>query len=355
MARLDIHDLVKTYGSMRALDGVSLSVDKAELVALLGPSGCGKTTILRSIAGFVPTTSGRIEVDGREITHMRPNIRNTGMVFQNYALFPNMTVAGNVAFGLKMRGTDRTESDRRVAEAIELVSLTPYAERYPRELSGGQQQRVAVARALVVNPDVFLLDEPLSNLDATLRQSVGQQLRALQQRLGLTTVFVTHDQKEALMMADRIVIMRAGRVVQEGRAGDLYSYPGTRFVAEFLGSSNVLDGKIGDEGFATKGGITIPCDTRGRDTDCVLALRPENVLIGGEAGGVDIRSRATVLQVVYLGSYSEIELELPGGDRLTAHRQNRDGAGAAPAIGTEIDVGWRADACRLLPDDTKPN
>jgi putative spermidine/putrescine transport system ATP-binding protein len=351
MSQLVIHDLTKTYGSVSAIDHANLKADTAELVALLGPSGCGKTTMLRAIAGFVSPNSGTIEVDGEDITRLAPNKRNTGMVFQNYALFPNMTVAGNVAFGLEMRGVPKADIRQRVAEALQLVSLASHADRFPRQLSGGQQQRVAVARALVVKPDVFLLDEPLSNLDATLRQSVGQQLRGLQKRLGLTTIFVTHDQKEALMIADRLVIMRDGRVVQEGSANHLYNHPATNFVAEFLGSSNVLRGKIVEGGFMTAGGMHVRCDTSGASQAAVLSLRPENVLLADEATRLVNATEGRIRHVVYLGSYTEVDLELPGGDRLIAHRQNRVGDSVSFTAEAIVAVGWNPEACRLLIED----
>jgi putative spermidine/putrescine transport system ATP-binding protein len=349
MAELEIRDLVKTYGDHRAVDTVNLKAEAAELVALLGPSGCGKTTLLRSIAGFVPISSGSIEIDGRDVSKLAPNKRNTGMVFQNYALFPHMSVAENVAFGLAMRKVPKPEIEERVAHALDLVSLTEYAERRPRALSGGQQQRVAVARALVVNPDVFLLDEPLSNLDAKLRMSVGMQLRALQQKLGLTTVFVTHDQKEALMMADRLVIMRAGRVVQEGSAEHLYQEPATRFVADFLGHSNVLTGSPVEGGFRTDGGLMLPSSAANGPR--VLAVRPENLLLGGEAEGVETVLEANIEAVTYLGAITEATLTLPGGERVVAHHQNRTGSGLRLTVGDTIRVGWRTDATQLLIDD----
>lgn len=354
MADLKISDLQKDYGNFSAVDGVSLTAGASELVALLGPSGCGKTTLLRSIAGFVPVTSGSIEINGSDVTRLAPNKRNTGMVFQNYALFPHLTVEKNVGFGLEMRGITGTDADRRIHEALELVSMGAYGHRYPKELSGGQQQRVAVARALVVNPDVFLLDEPLSNLDAKLRQSVGMQLRDLQKSLGLTTVFVTHDQKEALMMADRLIIMRAGKVVQEGSAEHLYAEPASYFVADFLGHSNVLTGKITAEGFVTDGGTLFRCNSADTPADHVMTLRPENLILGPEAQTLANHFETRIRSITYLGAVSEVAVELPCGDIMIATHQNRTGDSLTLRPGDTISAGCRPEAVRLLIDDMTP-
>jgi|TARA_R110000751_G_scaffold23225_4_gene64607 putative spermidine/putrescine transport system ATP-binding protein len=353
MAELNIENLKKDYGKFRALDGIDLRASSSELIALLGPSGCGKTTLLRSIAGFIPVTSGKIEIHGQDVTSLAPNRRNTGMVFQNYALFPHMTVEKNVAFGLEMRGVAEGDVKKRVYEALSLVSLEGHGGRYPKELSGGQQQRVAVARALVVNPDVFLLDEPLSNLDAKLRQSVGMQLRDLQKNLGLTTVFVTHDQKEALMMADRLILMRQGRIVQEGSAKDLYASPATRFVADFLGLSNVFVGKVDPEGFATLGGSYFRCNTTKAPADCVLCLRPENIVLGAQADARVNNFDARIEGLTYLGASSEVTLRLPNGDLLTAFHQNTTAQKVELIRGDTIRIGFDTEACHLLINDMK--
>ncbi len=243
-----IQDLTKTYrskrGTVRAVDAVSLNIEPGELFFLLGPSGCGKTTLLRMIAGFITPNAGTIHFAQRDITHHPPNRRNTGMVFQSYALWPHMTVAQNVAFGLSVRKIDSQEKSRRVREALEAVQLADYADRKPNELSGGQQQRVALARALVIRPDVLLLDEPLSNLDAKLRADLRTQVRKICKDAGITSVYVTHDQAEALSMADRIAIMRAGRIEQIGTPADLYETPKSAFVATFLGDANLIDATV---------------------------------------------------------------------------------------------------------------
>ncbi len=244
MARLQLTGLTKMYGDFRAVSDVNLDIGQGELMVLLGPSGCGKTTTLRMIAGFVAPTAGEIRLGGNDITRQPPWKRNTGLVFQSYALFPHLSVADNVAFGLRMRKLSPSEIAAKLTEALRLVRLEGLAERLPRELSGGQQQRVALARALVIEPDILLLDEPLSNLDAKLRHEVRVEIRELQKKLGLTTVMVTHDQEEALTMADRLVVMSNGRVQQVGSQRDLYENPANTFVAGFVGRTNFLRGRV---------------------------------------------------------------------------------------------------------------
>jgi len=243
MASLSIEKLTKRFGVSTAVEDLDLSVREGELVALLGPSGCGKTTTLRMVAGFLPPSSGRVLFDREDVTHLPAHKRSTGMVFQSYALFPHMTAAQNVGFGLEMRALNAAERNTKVEEALKLVRLSHLGSRLPRELSGGQQQRVALARALVINPKLFLLDEPLSNLDAKLRAEVRIEIRALQQRLGLTTLLVTHDREEALTMADRLVVMEGGRVRQIGSPRELYDEPQDAFVADFVGGCNILSGR----------------------------------------------------------------------------------------------------------------
>ena len=243
MSFLDLDRVSKRFGDHVAVDDLRLGVDKGEFVALLGPSGCGKTTTLQMIAGFVELTSGAIRLDGRDLADISPAKRGLGIVFQSYALFPHMTAAENVAFGLEMRGVGRTERDARVREALAMVGLTGFAERYPRRMSGGQQQRVALARALVIRPNVLLLDEPLSNLDAKLREEMQIELRQIQRNLGTTTVLVTHDQIEAMALSDRIVVMNQGRVEQIGTPQETYERPASAFVSHFLGKTNEFCGR----------------------------------------------------------------------------------------------------------------
>src|SRR5580765_2268281 len=244
MARLQLTGLTKTYGDFRAVAGVDLDIGQGELVVLLGPSGCGKTTTLRMIAGFVVPSAGEIHLGGRNITRRPPWKRNTGLVFQSYALFPHLSATENIAFGLRMRNLGQAQIAAKVAEVLRLVRLEGLGDRLPRELSGGQQQRVALARALVIEPDILLLDEPLSNLDAKLRAEVRVEIRELQRKLGLTTVMVTHDQEEALTMADRLVVMSNGQVQQVGSQRELYEHPANTFVAGFVGRTNFLHGSV---------------------------------------------------------------------------------------------------------------
>jgi putative spermidine/putrescine transport system ATP-binding protein len=344
MARLDIDGLAKRYGDGYAVREVSLSVADGEFLVLLGPSGCGKTTTLRMVAGFIEPTAGHVALGGIDVTLLPPWKRNAGMVFQSYALFPHLTVVQNVAFGLEMRKLSRAEVERRVEEVLALVRLGDYGDRLPRQLSGGQQQRVALARALAIRPDVLLLDEPLSNLDAKLRQEVRVEIRELQRRLGLTTVMVTHDQEEALTMADRLAVMNEGSVCQVGTQRDLYERPADRFVAGFVGRSTFLDGAIETPGrFRTDGGLTLACVGRqsGRG---VLALRPERLqLAPAPISALDNGLPGTVEFVSYLGALIDVHVRLSPADRLVVQIANREG-GFAPEVGQAVHVGWPASA-----------
>ena len=356
MSTLSLQALEKRYGAAApAVDRVSIEVGESEFVALLGPSGCGKTTILRMIAGFVEPTSGRIMIGNRDVTRERPHRRNTAMVFQSYALFPHMTVAENVGFGLRMRRLGPVEIAKRSIEALRLVQLEHLATRYPRELSGGQQQRVAVARALIVRPDIFLLDEPLSNLDAKLRQSVGLEMRALQQSLGLTTVFVTHDQAEALALADRLVIMNQGTVAQVGTPSEVYSKPANTFVANFLGRANLLAGRVSREReFVADAGAAIACDTSGWKLGerAVLCVRPESILIGDRSAQAENCFTATRRSRTYLGASTEHVVQLaPSGIELSVNAASgiEESSAMFDAAGS-CRIGWAAETARLLPE-----
>ena len=342
MARLELLGLAKRYGDHAAVDRVSLDVADGEFVVLLGPSGCGKTTTLRMVAGFVPPDEGRIRIGAVDVTVLPPWRRNTGLVFQSYALFPHLTVGANVAFGLEMRKLPRAEIAARTAEALRLVRLDGLAERLPRQLSGGQQQRVALARALAVRPDVLLLDEPLSNLDAKLRETVRIEIRELQRELGLTTLMVTHDQEEALTVADRLVVMADGRIRQIGSQRDLYERPADRFVASFVGRSTFLDGRMVAPGeFESLGGLRLLCAVAGGAGASALALRPERLTLGGS--GLDNRLPGRVEFVSYLGAVTEVHVRLSPADRVVVQVPNRGGA-ATPAVGEAVEVGWPRDA-----------
>jgi putative spermidine/putrescine transport system ATP-binding protein len=253
MPYLQIRNLDKAFGATRVVKDFNLTVEKGEFISLLGPSGCGKTTVLRMVAGFETPSSGAILIDGRDVVALKPNQRNIGMVFQSYALFPNLTVAQNVAFGLTVKGQSKAQREARVAEMLRLIGLESFGARYPFQLSGGQQQRVALARALAIQPQVLLLDEPLSALDAKIRVSLREEIRAIQRRLGITTIFVTHDQEEALSISDRVVVMNGGIAEQVGQPFEIYNRPATRFVAEFVGTLNLMEAEVIDPQLAACG------------------------------------------------------------------------------------------------------
>lgn len=353
MSYIQFSAIEKRYGAAHAVSDFNLSVAKGEMVALLGPSGCGKTTTLRMLAGFVPVSGGRITLGGRDITALPAHQRNIGMVFQGYALFPHMTVAKNVAFGLEMRRLPPHEIQRRVREALARVRLDDFAERLPRQLSGGQQQRVALARAMAINPDVLLLDEPLSALDARLRHEVRAEIRQLQQELGLTTLIVTHDQDEALSMADRLVVMSRGRIEQVGTPSQLYEQPANRFVAEFMGKTNFLEGQCeGDAGFRTRSGVLLGFACAAPERANCLSFRPERARISPPGAPVENGNNALDAQLelfTYLGPVVECRLRLPGGEPLTVMLPNTaalDQSGLR--AGARVQVSWMATDSRLL-------
>ena len=324
---LRIDGLTKRFGAFTALRDISLEFHEGEFVCFLGPSGCGKTTLLRAIAGLDVQTHGRIEQAGRDVSRLPPNERDYGIVFQSYALFPNLTVRRNVAYGLENRGLGRAGVRARADELMELVGIADQADKYPAQLSGGQQQRVALARALATSPGLLLLDEPLSALDAKVRVRLRQQVRALQRRVGVTTIMVTHDQEEALTMADRIVVMNHGVVEQVGTPTEVYREPATPFVADFVGVMNFLPGTVAGPGRVRLGGGGVelacpPVDGLARGSGVTVAVRPENIVVqeGGGArpeNGLDVR----VGWMEFLGSFFRAELEaeaLGGGYRLVA-------------------------------------
>jgi len=349
MAEVRLEGISKRYGDFFAVRNFTLTVPDGEFLVLLGPSGCGKTTTLRMIAGFVEPSTGSIRLGNADITSLPPWRRNAGLVFQNYALFPHLTVDQNVAFGLEMRKVPKGEVAPRVAEALRLVRLGHLGDRLPRQLSGGQQQRVALARALVFRPDVLLLDEPLSNLDAKLRQEVRVEIRELQRKLGLTAIMVTHDQEEALTMADRLVVMSEGEVKQAGTQRELYEKPSDRFVAGFVGRSTFLDGKIDGGRFISDGGLSIECPNetaiRGAAT---LALRPERVSVTREPTPGGSNSFAGEVEFVsYLGALLDIHVRVNETERIVAQVPNRDGV-FAPAVGEKVRVGWAPGAASVF-------
>ena len=305
-----LEDLSRHYGPVVALDHLDLTLQPGELIALLGPSGCGKTTTLRLLAGLEDADTGRITVAGRDITHLSASKRDMGMVFQAYSLFPHMTVRQNVAFGLRLRRVGSAERDRRALEMLDLVGLSTQADRYPHQLSGGQQQRVALARALAIEPQVLLLDEPLSALDAKVRAQLRDEIRRIQLEVGITTLFVTHDQEEALAIADRVGVMREGRLEQLASPTEVYSRPATSFVAEFVGLSNRLDGEVRG-GEVTVRDRTLPLVDRSVPDGPVVALvRPEAVTMAPDASADSSPLAGTVIAITFLGATSRVTVDL---------------------------------------------
>ncbi len=350
MSEIKVENLVKKFGMATAVDKLSIEIKKGEMAALLGPSGCGKTTLLRMIAGFETPTSGIISINGNPINDVPPQQRKIGIVFQDYAIFPTMTVFDNIAYGLKIKKQNKDDIYKSVMEYLGLVGLVGYEKRMPSQLSGGQQQRVALARALITKPEVLLLDEPLSNLDAALRLRIRKEIRKIQQALGITAVFVTHDQEEALSIADRIFVMRQGKLMQAGSPVEIYTQPANDFVADFIGKSNILYGKIIDrQGDAvhvqTKGGVfmIIPGERARNDffstplnADIWLSIRPHFIKVSPASGARHDsestsalarhanRGRATISYVEYLGNYTKGEIHLSAGIDLEFEHYHLD-------------------------------
>jgi len=311
---VELTDLTRVYGSTRALDGLTLHLEPGELVALLGPSGCGKTTALRILAGLDQPTTGTVSVGGQDLTRVPANKRDMGMVFQAYSLFPHLTVLDNVAFGLKLRGEDRATRTRKAAEKLELVGLSEHGKKYAGQLSGGQQQRVALARALAIEPSVLLLDEPLSALDAKVRTQLRDEIRRVQLEVGTTTLFVTHDQEEALAVADRVGVMNKGRLEQVAPPAQLYASPASTFVAEFVGLNNKVAATVRDRR-AEVFGSSVPVIDGSIDGGTGVALvRPESLLL--EAGGPS--ANATVASVNFLGPISRVYIDIDGAEAVMA-------------------------------------
>jgi len=333
---IELRNLAKSFGATKVVNDLSFSLEKGEMIALLGPSGCGKTTTLRMMAGFIGPTSGAILVRGQDVTRLPPHKRDSGLVFQNYALFPHMTVTENIAFGLNRRGIPREEQKARIAGMVEKLKLKGLEQRYPKQLSGGQQQRVAVARALVINPAILLLDEPFSNLDAKLRESTGIELRRIQRELGLTSIFVTHDQTEAMAIADKIAVMNGGVIEQLGSASEIYETPATRFVAEFIGKANFLTGSVVDRSasgvridLSSAGALVVPESKVGRDARHVeVMIRPENVVLTADPA---LQSLQGVVDVIsYQGATAHAIIRLPSGLTLTAECKGREAGWMSP-------------------------
>ncbi len=350
---LKLDGLGKSFGANRVVRDVDLSIGRGEFVSFLGPSGCGKTTILRMIAGFETPTTGRIVVDGQDVTRLHPSQRKIGMVFQAYALFPNMDVAGNIGFGLKIAGIGRDEARARVGEMLQLIGLPGFEDRFPYQLSGGQQQRVALARALAARPSMLLLDEPLSALDAKIRLSLRAQIREIQKELGITTIFVTHDQEEALSISDRIVVMNAGRADQVGTPFEVYNRPSTNFVASFVGTLNVLKGKVADPAARTividEELIALPHDLGDRKAgDPVsVAVRPEAITLGPRGDG-DSRLAGRIADVSFLGSVIRVRVGV-GENSISLDTFNNPSV-PPPVTGTPAEISFSRSDLLLLQD-----
>ncbi len=352
MAFLELSGLQKSFGPNQVVRSFDLDIGQGEFVTLLGPSGCGKTTVLRMVAGFEIPSAGGIRIDGRDVTSLRPSQRNVGMVFQAYALFPNLTVAENVAFGLRVAGAPRADIARRVDEMLGLIRLPDLGARYPFQLSGGQQQRVALARALAVRPKVLLLDEPLSALDAKIRVSLRQEIRAIQRELGITTIFVTHDQEEALSMSDRIVVMNGGVAEQVGAPFEIYNRPATRFVAGFVGTLNVMEARVldGPAGRVSIGGQEIALGRpvpAGSGGGLAVALRPEQVTLGA-LPGQDAVLHGEVSDVDFLGSVVRVRTRV-GDQKLSLDTFNR-AALPPPSAGQSVEIGFSASDVLILAE-----
>ena len=343
MAFLELRGLVKRYGPFVAVDGVDLSVERGEFLSLLGPSGCGKTTTLMAIAGFVDSTAGRIVIGGRDMAQVKPNRRNIGIVFQSFALFPHLTVADNVGFGLEMRGVAKVERAQRIAETLALVRLTELAERYPKQLSGGQQQRVALARALVIRPDLLLLDEPMSSLDAKLREEMRVEIRDIQRKVQITTIMVTHDQAEALLMADRVAVMDQGKIVRIGKPYEVYENPGSAFVSDFLGRTNLLPATVIGRSVGRLrlrvGEIEVDAVGETPDGKAMLSLRPERLSFAGEGLPGQVES------CLFMGGQWFYRVATAIG-QLSVIRPNEGGAHVAE--GGAVRVSWPLDAARVV-------
>ncbi|BEG75439.1 ABC transporter ATP-binding protein [Achromobacter xylosoxidans] len=343
-ALLTIEGVSMRFGAYQALDRIDLAIQQGEFVALLGPSGCGKTTLLKSIAGFLKPESGRILIDGQDVSRLPAHKRPLNTVFQNYALFPHMTVLENVAYGPRRQGASKSDAAQRARDALDMVGLADFGPRYPREMSGGQQQRVALARAIVNQPKLLLLDEPLSALDLKLRKRMQLELKHLQARLGIAFIFVTHDQEEAMTMADRVVVMHAGRIEQVGAGTDIYRHPATRFVAEFIGDANFIAYTVADDGALMLDAqrLRVPLAQRPATGRGLAVLRPEDLKLCQRA---DAMLTGTVSDVINVGSHSMIHVDI-GGQTLVARH-----GGLAPGglrTGGEVALAFAPDHLHLI-------
>ncbi len=347
MSFVEFRNVTKSFGKTLAVEELNLDVAQGEFFSLLGPSGCGKSTTLRMLAGFIAPSTGTIEVDGRDITRLPPEARDIGIVFQNYAIFPHMTVFDNIAFGLVERGQDRAAIKRKVEHALEQVGLSGYGDRYERELSGGQKQRVALARVLVIEPNILLLDEPLSALDKKMREEMKFWIKNIQKSVGITTIYVTHDQSEALTMSDRIAVMNQGRVLQIGTPVEIYEKPNSRFIAEFIGESNLLAGRMREQAVDI-GGTLVPVTASHSQigAEVSLLLRPEQIRLEPVAYGETPMLRGRVADEVYQGSLRRYLVEAAG-QRITVEVPNRPDLAQLPP-GADVALYWRPESAVVL-------
>ncbi|MCA3245065.1 MAG: putative 2-aminoethylphosphonate ABC transporter ATP-binding protein [Azospirillum sp.] len=353
VAHLKIENLTKRFGGFTAVREASFEVAQGEFVCLLGPSGCGKTTLLRMIAGLETASAGRILQNGAEMTHLPPSKRDFGIVFQSYALFPNLTVSDNVAYGLRSKGVARADMAKRVDELLTLVGLPGEARKYPAQLSGGQQQRVALARALAIQPGLLLLDEPLSALDARVRQHLRHEIRALQRRLGVTTIMVTHDQEEGLTMADRIAVMNAGAIEQFAAPAELYARPATPFVADFVGTTNFLPATFVAPGRVAAAGRELAADTPAGlapGAKLRICVRPEDVAVRDVGPGAPNRLETKVGELVFMGAFSRARLDAGGGVALQADFSANLLRDRAIAEGVSLAVALPPERLRVFAD-----
>jgi spermidine/putrescine transport system ATP-binding protein len=346
---VSLQEVVKEFDGVVAVDGISVDVPRGAFFAFLGPSGCGKTTTLRMIGGFEEPTRGRIQLGERDVVGLPPYKRDVNTVFQSYALFPHMSIEDNVGFGLERKGVEKAERGRRVNEILELVGLSGFAKRKPKQLSGGQQQRVALARALVNNPRVLLLDEPLGALDLKLRKGLQLELKRIQNELGITFVHVTHDQEEAMTMADAIAVMNRGRIEQLGPPQELYERPATAFVASFLGVSNLLPGTIeGTGSIRLDDGTSVRVDVNGRTGRVAAGVRPEKITIG--AGGGANELPGTVSETAYIGVATQVVVRTAAGV-VQVFAQNLDAGGRVPPPGSNVILSWAPESTFVVDMD----
>ena len=357
MSQLELRQLRKVFGHVVAVDSLDLDIDRGELVSLVGPSGCGKTTTLRMDAGLQDADRGTIRLEGRDVTHEPANRRGMGVVFQSYALFPNMTAASNIGYGLLVRRRPAAEIKKKVDQLVELIEIGDAADRYPHQLSGGQQQRVALARALAIEPPVLLLDEPLSALDAAVRLTLRLEIRRIQRSLGIATMYITHDQEEALSISDRVAVMRHGRIEQLGTPEEIYTAPENEYVARFVGTSNRLDVKVLDNATVEWRGETVPVVSRSSvdaGSSAVMIVRPERIRVTPPNNGSSGPSwPAKVVERTFLGAVTRLTLRI-GDDSLLADLPGEATSDVRFAIDDSVRVEFEPSACRLIPASASP-